>query len=72
MKPVATHETCATYVGEGCADLPVMRGDGYLISFWQPSVEELTALNEGALVLLYVQGVEQPPVAIQTQEINKQ
>jgi hypothetical protein len=51
--------------------LPVTRttleGNDAIISFWRPSPEEIRALQEGALVALWVIGAGMPPVAIEVE-----
>lgn len=51
-----------------CGALPVTQGehDGIpvRVSFWQPTPEELRALQDGAMVTLWVYGAFHPPVAV--------
>lgn len=51
-----------------CGALPITRtvwdGQAAVVSFWQPTAEELAALAAGASVQLWVVGVTMPPVAL--------
>jgi hypothetical protein len=42
--------------------------DGFMVSAWQPSALELERLNAGKPVLLYIQGVAHPVVALEVPE----
>jgi hypothetical protein len=59
-----------------CDNLPatmmVDENDGSVIiaSFWQPTVEELAALNAGKPVTLFIFGKHHPPVAISVEGCN--
>lgn len=72
MKPVTTAETNATFQLEGGTrdnDLPLERttdsdGRSVLRSRWKPTLEEVDAIQNGALVYLIVWGSGTPPVAI--------
>jgi hypothetical protein len=35
-----------------------------IATFWTPTPEEITAINTGASVVLYVWGLQHPPVAL--------
>lgn len=39
-------------------------GSVTVASFWRPTTEELSILNDGGSVVLYVSGTMHPPVAI--------
>lgn len=56
-----------------CGALPVTRvvADGvpHVVSFWQPTPEELKALAAGAPVELWVVGHTMPPVALAVEVI---
>jgi hypothetical protein len=45
-------------------DVVYPQGVRALMSFWQPTAEELAVLNAGGLIGLSVIGVTMPPVAI--------
>lgn len=55
-----------------CDSLPVtledINGIPYVSSFWKPSEAELKALNEGALVKLWIVGQGMPPVALSVEK----
>lgn len=58
-----------TYVGEGCNDLPVFKGeqdngDKILISCWKLSPEELEEVQRTGRVWLRIWGHVQPPVYV--------
>ena len=68
MEPIKFVGMNATYVAEGCGDLPaaVEKNDSgvtEITSVWKPCPEELQLLNEGGCVRLTVVGC-QPPVAL--------
>jgi hypothetical protein len=50
---------------EECRDLPIFRSDEYVWSFWEPSLEELIALNRGGTIALAIQGTTHPPLSVQ-------
>ncbi len=57
---------------EECGDLRVFRGpDGngtpVIISKWQPSKEDIEAINRGEGIYLYIIGAGMPPVSICTE-----
>lgn len=51
-----------------CGALPItdcdFEGVPAVASYWRPTAEELKALNDGGLVVLFVLGRTMPPVAI--------
>ncbi|MCY0910852.1 hypothetical protein [Massilia antarctica] len=51
-----------------CSALPITRaecdGQPAIVSYWRPTTEELTALNAGEAVALWVIGQTMPPVAV--------
>lgn len=49
----------------GVSGLPVVFDGRAVASFWQPSPEELAALNAGGLVWLSVLGPAMPPVKLE-------
>lgn len=74
MLPVKRHDTPGTYVGEreeggetvleGVGDLPFKRDGGAVVSYWQPSEDELVVLNNGGHVELAIYHEPIPPVAV--------
>ena len=67
MKPIKTDETNATFVADGCGDLPAVKaydedGVNYIISAWEVSPEELKKIQETGIVYLSVIGENIPPV----------
>lgn len=58
-----------------CVGLPILDYQdpatqiNYMISMWEPTPEELKALNAGAAVKLWVCGVQHPVVAVGVGEI---
>lgn len=47
---------------ETCCDVHAYRGDGYVITAWRPTPEELVKLNLGEPLWLGVAGETMPPV----------
>lgn len=54
-----------TILGVDGGEFPVM------ISAWEPTPEDLRALNEGGKIYLAVFGTSHPPVLMSTKEIDK-
>jgi hypothetical protein len=57
---------------EACGDLPVFKGndsDGnpVIISKWQPSKEDIDAINNGQGIYLSICGTGMPPVSLFTE-----
>lgn len=54
--------------GSSCVGLPVKEVETeqgqFMVSAWEPTPDELKALNEGASVQLWVRGVGHPVVAL--------
>ena len=72
MNPT-THSTNNILLGapkdmENCIDIAatmiVENSSTIIATFWTPTPEEITAINSGAKVALYVWGTAHPPVAI--------
>jgi hypothetical protein len=49
---------------KNCADLHILRQDGYVSSFWKPDDNELAALNSGGSLIMQVCGYTHPPLGI--------
>jgi len=64
MTPIRTDACDRTYVAEGCADLPALRTESYIATYWKPDAEELALLQAGFPVRLCIAGVAQPPVSV--------
>lgn len=47
-----------------CHTLEIHDRDGFMISCWKPSAEELKILNEGGYIFLHVQGRSHPVVSM--------
>lgn len=67
--PTANMILCAPQGMADCDNLPATmmvdeKGEGTIATFWEPSPEELAALNKGGKVVLYVFGGLHPPVAL--------
>lgn len=50
---------------EECGDLPILRTQQGVASFWKPEPIELAALNSGSAVMLTFAAVTHPPVLVQ-------
>jgi hypothetical protein len=65
------------WTDEQCIDLPVWKGqvpiddkgntDHTIISCWQPSKEDIEAINAGKPIYMYVTAMAQPPVSLSTE-----
>jgi hypothetical protein len=65
------------WTDEQCGDLSVWKGNVALddhgnsahtiISCWQPSKEDIEAINQGKPIFLYVTALGQPPVSLSTE-----
>jgi hypothetical protein len=49
---------------EQCGDLPIRREEGRVISFWQPSQEEVELIVKGHPVIFIAAGQTHPPVSL--------
>lgn len=63
----------ASMTDEECGSLPVFSGqdlDGRpcIISKWQPSKEDIEAINRGEGIYLIISGTGMPPVSLQTED----
>lgn len=70
MTPIQ-HESCNAVLKcpegmskEQCADLPITRRDGLVLSFWKPSPREIAAIIDGGHVALIVAGETHPPLSV--------
>jgi hypothetical protein len=72
---IITHPLCCREIGApadmrdgSCAPLPVAIETNvygtWLVSFWQPDVDELTTLNAGGGITLQVRSLQHPVVAL--------
>lgn len=72
MKPVVTKDTNATFVTEGCFDLPATKchdpetGINYVETVWELSIEDLKKLNETGLLYISVMGNGIQPIRVGT------
>lgn len=68
MRPIRFEGCNTTYTApdgmDDCAELPAYQGDGYIISKWEISPEELLRIIFRKSVYLQIAGSIQPPVAI--------
>jgi hypothetical protein len=69
MQPIKTSSCNSTFVAEGCYDLPAYKGDGFIITFWKPSKEELILLNGGFPIKLSVMGNAPQPVYVEVETL---
>jgi len=53
------------------SDLPIMRGEESVSSFWKPTPEELAALNANGCMMFEVWGRTHPPIAVAVVEGNR-
>lgn len=67
-KPIKFDEANATFVADGCGDLPAYEhgeeGDEQVITCWKLSGEELMEILQTGKVWLRVWGNAQPPVQV--------
>lgn len=68
MNPVRTSFCNSTLLAPkghpDCGDLPILRDETSVWSFWIPEPPELAALNRGGTVALRIQGTTHPPLSI--------
>lgn len=64
----ATHILRGPADMDNCADLPVIRDEGRMVSAWLPTPEELRLLNSGQPVYLHIWGSVHPPVVLTVPE----
>lgn len=65
MTPIRTSACNITFVLEGCADLPALRADGVLSTFWKPDAEELAMIAAGMPIKLSVLADRPQPVKLE-------
>lgn len=69
MTPIKTSACNATFVLDGCADLPARRSeeDGWPVvsTYWRPTDEELAAIAAGLPIKLTLIGTAPQPIRLE-------
>ncbi len=77
MKPIRTEYSNATYVAEGCLDLPATiledpeTGRKEVETCWELSDEEIEQVVKGRKIYLYIEGRLVPPVLITAETLRR-
>jgi len=62
----ATHTLYAGEGQDGVLSLEVVKMDGYIVSRWEPTPDELAELNAGGSVEVWIMGSTMPPIGLKT------